>query len=87
MCLKKKYYKTVSRFLTVGGISGQTYEEDGDHGAEDSGTSEVPDEVGVSDDGGQGEVDDVGETGVEEVDGGDQTSHVHGCAGVSDTVG
>lgn len=62
------------------------YEEDGHNSAEDSWTSEVPDEVRVGDDGGEGEVDDVGETGVEEVDGRDETSHVHGCARVSDTV-
>lgn len=40
----------------------------------------------VRDDGGEGQVDDVGETSVEQVDGGKETSHVDGGTRVSNTV-
>ena len=61
-------------------------EDDGEDEADNSGATEVPREVGVGNNRGAGEADDVGDTGVEEVDGGNQTSHVDGGAGVGDTV-
>lgn len=68
-------------------LSGSTYEEHSDDAADDGGATEVPDEVRVSDDGREGEVDNVGEASVEEVDSGDKTSHVDGGARVSNAVG
>lgn len=78
---------TVSILFVMEEVSRSTYEEHSHDTTDNGGTSEVPDEVRVSDDGRECEVDNVGEAGVEEVDSGDKTSHVDGSARVSNTVG
>ena len=65
----------------------QTYKANSDNGANDRRATKVPHEVWIGDDGRERQVDDVCETGVEEIDGGDETSHVDGGTRVSNTVG
>ena len=65
----------------------RTYEEHSHEAADDCGATKVPDKVRISDDGRDSQVDHVGKASVQEVDGGDETSHVDGRTRVSDTVG
>jgi len=73
--------------LLVINVLEQEPEDDGEDTAGNGTTAKVPGEVGVLDDGGAGKTDEVGDGGGEEVDGGNETTHVWGCARVSDTVG
>lgn len=62
-------------------------EDDGEDTAGNGATTEVPGKVGVLDDCGTGKTNKVGDGGGEEVDGGDETSHVGRSARVGNTVG
>lgn len=65
----------------------RTYEEHSHKAAYDGRATEVPDKVRISDDRREGQVDHVGEASVQEVDGGDEASHVDGRTRVSNSVG
>lgn len=62
-------------------------EEDGDDGADNGGAGKDPNQMGVGNGRRRSQVDNVGETSVEEVDGGDEATHVDGRARVGDAVG
>ena len=62
-------------------------EDDGEDAADNGWSTEIPGQVGVTDDGGAGEADSVGNGGVEEVERRDETPHVLWGARVGDTVG
>lgn len=62
-------------------------EDDSEDAADDGWSTEVPGQVGVTDDGRAGKTDGVGNGGVEEVERRNETPHVLGGARVGDTVG
>lgn len=62
-------------------------EDDGEDTAGNGTTAKVPGEVRVSDDGRAGKTNEVGNGGGEEVDGGDETTHVRRSTRVGNTVG
>lgn len=61
-------------------------EDDSEDSTCNSHAAEIPCEIWIADDGRTGQTDDICESRGEEVDGGDQASHIHRSAGVSDTI-
>lgn len=73
--------------LLVINVLEQEPEDDGKDTTSNGTATEIPGEIGVSDDGGAGKTDKVGNGGGEEVDGGNETTHVGRSTRVSNTVG